>query len=61
MISTGKRLAWRLMLSCVGGGLAVIVAAILLNPPLLVALIMAGNGVVAIWWGIHVFVTRRPW
>lgn len=61
MIASGKRLAWRLAAACVGGGLLVAVAVVLLNPPLVVGLVLLGNAALAIWWGIHVFVTRRPW
>lgn len=61
MIATGKRLAWRLAAACAGGGLLVAIAVVLLNPPIAVTLWLLGNAAVAIWWGIHVFVTRRPW
>jgi len=61
VIATGKRLALRLCAACVGGGLLAIAAAVLLNPPLLLAAILALNGSIAIWWGVHMFITRRPW
>lgn len=58
---TARSLAHRLATAAVGAGLAVAIGTVLVNPPLVVALVLLLNAGVSIWWGIHVFVTRRPW
>lgn len=44
-----------------GMGLAIAAVGVLLHPPLAVLLALLGNCAVPVWWGVHVFVTRRPW
>lgn len=58
---SAQSLARRIGALAVSGGTALVLGTVLINPPLLLALVLIGNAAVAIWWGIHLFVTRRPW
>jgi heme A synthase len=55
------KLARRIAAAVLAGAALTGIATVVLNPPLVIALILWGNVAVAVWWAVHLLVTKRPW